>query len=56
MTKAKIIDRLNQDANYYREEIAFLERYIPESYRMEDENPANAALRLWLKLKGIEVK
>lgn len=28
----------------------------PESYRMEDENPANAALRLWLKLKGIEVK
>lgn len=28
MTKAKIIDRLNQDANYYREEIAFCERYI----------------------------
>lgn len=28
MTKAKIIDRLNQDANYYREEIAYLERNI----------------------------
>lgn len=28
MTKAKIIDRLNQDANYIREEIAYLERNI----------------------------
>ena len=28
MTKAKIIDRLNQDANYYREEIAYVERNI----------------------------
>ena len=28
MTKAKIIDRLNQDANDIREEIAYLERNI----------------------------
>lgn len=28
MTKAEVIDRLNQDANYYREEIAYMERNI----------------------------
>ena len=28
MTKAEVIDRLNQDANYYREEIAYMEKNI----------------------------
>ena len=28
MTKAEVIDMLNQDANYYREEIAYMERNI----------------------------
>ena len=28
MTKAEVIDRLNQDATYIREEIAYLERNI----------------------------
>ena len=38
MTKAEVIDRLNQDANYYREEIAFLERYIVSADEMKSED------------------
>ena len=38
MTKAEVIDKLNQDANYYREEIAFLERYIVSADEMKSED------------------
>lgn len=38
MTKAKIIDRLNQDANYYREEIAYMERNIVLAVNMKSED------------------
>lgn len=38
MTKAEVIDRLNQDANYYREEIAYMERNIVLAVNMKSED------------------